>query len=81
MLAGMQLDVFTPLKDRPMTAEQLADTLGVKVEKVSPLLYARVAAEILTVQGERFANTPESYQFLSIRPLSIPDFRHDQVGS
>jgi hypothetical protein len=37
MLAGMQLDVFTPLKDSPMTADQLADTLGVKAEKLSRL--------------------------------------------
>lgn len=64
MLAGMQLDVFTPLKDGPMTAEQLAAVLGVKAEKLSPLLYALVAAELLTVEGERFANTAEAEQFL-----------------
>ena len=64
MLAGMQLDVFTPLKDGAMTAEQLADSLGVKAEKLSPLLYALVAAELLTVEGERFANTAEADQFL-----------------
>jgi hypothetical protein len=64
MLAGMQLDVFTPLKDGSMTAEQLADTLGVKAEKLSRLLYALVTAELLTVQGEQFANAPEAQQFL-----------------
>ena len=64
MLAGMQLDLFTPLKDGPMTAEQLADALGVKAEKLSPLLYALVAAELLTVEEERFANTAEADQFL-----------------
>ncbi|WP_179137496.1 methyltransferase [Candidatus Entotheonella palauensis] len=64
MLAGMQLDVFTPLKDGPMTAAQLADALDVKPEKLSPLLYALVAAELLTVDGARFANTPEAHQFL-----------------
>ena len=64
MLAGMQLDLFTPLKDGPMTAEQLADGLGVKTEKLSPLLYALVAAELLTVDGETFANTAEADQFL-----------------
>lgn len=64
MLAGMQLDVFTPLQDGPMTAEQLADALGVKVEKLSPLLYALVAAELLAVEGNRFANTPEADHFL-----------------
>ncbi len=53
MLAGMQLDVFTPLKDGPLTAEQLAAALNVKAEKLSPLLYALVAAELLTVEGTR----------------------------
>jgi hypothetical protein len=64
MLAGMQLDVFTPLKDGPVTAGQLADTLGVKAEKLSPLLYALVAAELLTVDGDRLANTSEAQYFL-----------------
>src|SRR5262245_30178654 len=44
MLAGMQLDVFTPLKDGPLTAAQLADMLGVNMEKLSRLLYALVIA-------------------------------------
>jgi 2-hydroxy-4-(methylsulfanyl)butanoate S-methyltransferase len=35
MLAGMQLDVFTPLNDGPLTAAQLADVLGVNAEKLS----------------------------------------------
>ena len=64
MLAGMQLDVFTPLQDGAMTAAQLAGALGVKAEKLSPLLYALVAAELLTVEGERFANTAEADHFL-----------------
>ena len=29
LLAGMQLDVFTPLKDGPMNAVQIAATIGV----------------------------------------------------
>lgn len=64
MLAGMQLDLFTPLNDGPMTAAQLAAVLDVKAEKLSPLLYALVAAELLTVEDERFANTAEADQFL-----------------
>ena len=64
MLAGMQLDVFTPLNDGPLTAAQLADVLGVNAEKLSRLLYALVTAELLTVDGDRFANTPEAQQFL-----------------
>ena len=64
MLAGMQLDLFTPLKDGPMTAAELANALGVKAEKLSPLLYALVSAALLTVDGDDFANTPEADHYL-----------------
>jgi hypothetical protein len=64
MLAGMQLDVFTPLKDGPLTAAQLAAALRVNAEKLSRLLYALVTAHLLTVEGDRFANTPEATHFL-----------------
>ena len=64
MLAGMQLDVFTPLGDGPATAERLAEALGVASEKLRPLLYALVSADLLTVEGDRFANTPEANFYL-----------------
>ena len=64
LLAGMQLDVFTPLKDGPLTAEQLAESLGVGVVRLSHLLYALVAAGMLTVEDNRFANTSEANHFL-----------------
>jgi hypothetical protein len=38
MLAGMQLDVFTPLQDGPMTASELSKALGIPRDKLSPLL-------------------------------------------
>src|SRR5262245_57104408 len=60
MVAGMQLDVFTPLKDGPMRVEPLAEALGVDPNKLRPLLYALVVAELLTVEDEHFANTPEA---------------------
>jgi SAM-dependent methyltransferase len=65
MLAGMQLDLFTPLKGGPMTATALANALGVRPEKLSPLLYALVHAELLLkVEDDRFANTPEADTYL-----------------
>src|SRR3990172_8470710 len=64
MLAGMQLDLFTPLKDGPMTAAQLAAALGVRADKLQPLLYALVAAGLLTVDGDLFSNPPEASHFL-----------------
>ncbi len=64
MLAGMQLELFTPLGEGPMSAATLATELGVRPEKLSPLLYALVVAELLTVDDGLFANTPESDKFL-----------------
>jgi SAM-dependent methyltransferase len=64
MVAGMQLDVFTPLKEGPLRVEQIAAALDVHPRKLRPLLYALVAAGLLTVQDECFANTPEAAHFL-----------------
>jgi cyclopropane fatty-acyl-phospholipid synthase-like methyltransferase len=66
MLAGMQLEVFTPLADGPLSVEALAARLGVKADKLRPLLYALVVAGLLTVADERFANTAESDEFLVV---------------
>lgn len=64
MLAGMQLDVFTPLKAGPMTTEQIASAIGVSPIRLRLLLYALVVAGLLTEQDGFFSNTPESNQFL-----------------
>ena len=56
MLAGMQLDLFTPLKAGPMTAEQLAASMGVSPGRLRLLLYVLVAAGLLTEHDGRFAN-------------------------
>ena len=64
MLAGMQLDVFTPLKDGPMTAEQVAGALSVRPDKLRPLLYALTAAGLVTLRGDLFANTAEADHYL-----------------
>src|SRR3989442_5349750 len=60
----MQLDVFTPLKDGPLSAEHLAQGLGVQPAKLRRLLYALVVSGLLTVDGDRFANTSEANEFL-----------------
>ncbi len=64
MLAGMQLDLFTPLKDGPMSVESLAAVLGVSPVKLRPLLYLLVTAQLLTVADDLFANTPEADYYL-----------------
>ena len=64
MLAGMQLDVFTPLSNGPMNPEQLANALGVGVVRFRPLLDALAAAGLLKVQRDVYSNTPETDYFL-----------------
>ncbi len=60
VLAGMQLNLFTPLKDGPLSASEIADAIGVDVIKLRPLLYALVVVGLLTVEDELFANTEEA---------------------
>ncbi len=76
MLAGMQLDLFTPLKDGPMGTEQIANALGVGSVKLKPLLYALVAAGLLTVEGELFSNTSEADRFLVQGEPAYIGWRH-----
>jgi 2-polyprenyl-3-methyl-5-hydroxy-6-metoxy-1,4-benzoquinol methylase len=64
MMAGIQLDVFTPLKDGPLNAAQIAAALSLDPPRVAPLLYALVAIGLLTVDSDRFANTREADHFL-----------------
>ena len=77
MLAGMQLDLFTALQDGAQTPPQLAATLGVGAGRLRPLLYALVAAGLLTEQDGRFANTPEAQHFLvQGTPTSLGRLHH-----
>ncbi|MDD9943962.1 MAG: methyltransferase [Myxococcales bacterium] len=71
MLAGMQLDLFSPLAERPMDEEALAAALRVAPGRLSPLLYALVAAGLLTVRQGVFTNSPEADRYL-VR--SSPDY-------
>ena len=60
MIAGVQLDVFTQLKDGARSASQVAEALDVDARKVGPLLYALVVVGLLTVENGLFANTEEA---------------------
>lgn len=64
LLAGMQLDVFTPLAAGPRAAADLATALGVRADKLAPLLYALVTAGLLSHADGLFANTAEAAEFL-----------------
>ena len=64
VLAGMQLDLFTPLKDGPMSADQVAESIGVRTVNLRLLLYALVVVGLLTVEDRLFANTAEADYYL-----------------
>ena len=64
MLAGMELDLFTPLKEGPLTAEDIARAAGTDRAKTAHLLHALVAIGLLKFDGNRFLNSPEADQFL-----------------
>lgn len=64
MLAGVNLDLFTMLEGKTMNAQQIADTLDVRTDKLEPLLYALVTAGLLSFEDESFSNTIETTQYL-----------------
>lgn len=77
MLAGMQLDLFTPLTDGPMSVVELAEAVGVGSTKLEPLLYSLVDAGLLIVEGQSFSNTPESDHFLVRGKTTYTGERHN----
>jgi SAM-dependent methyltransferase len=60
MLAGMKLDLFSQLSDRPREAEAIAKSLGVEPSRLSRLLFALVAAGLLERREAGFANSAEA---------------------
>lgn len=64
MRAAMQLDLFTPLAEGAKSTEEIAAAIGVKPAKLAPLLYALVAADLLTHTDGRFANSVEAETYL-----------------
>ena len=64
LLAGMQLDVFTPLAEDSKDSAALAAEMGVRADLLETVLYALAATGLLTVEEGRFANTPEADRFL-----------------
>ena len=75
MLAGMQLDVFTPLQTGPKTAEEIAHAIGVGPARLRLLLLSLVAAGLLNEQDGHFSNTPEASHFLV---KGIPSYMGDR---
>ncbi|NIW45187.1 MAG: methyltransferase domain-containing protein [candidate division Zixibacteria bacterium] len=76
VLAGTQLDLFTPLKDGPLSASQIAEYIGVEMNKLRPLLHALVIVGLLTVEDGYFANTDEADYYLVRGHPSYQGNRH-----
>lgn len=64
MVAGVQLEIFTHVAERPLTSAELAARLGVAEDRLARLLYALVVTGFLEVRDGRFANTPDAAAFL-----------------
>jgi ubiquinone/menaquinone biosynthesis C-methylase UbiE len=64
MLAGMELDLFTTLKDGPLSSDEIAQAAATDPSKTAPLLHALVATGLLNFDGVRFLNSPEADRFL-----------------
>jgi SAM-dependent methyltransferase len=80
MLAGMQLDVFTPLQDSAMNTEQIGAPIGVGSARLRLLLYSLVAAGLLTEKDGRFSNTPEADEFLVKGTSSYMGNKHASIA-
>jgi hypothetical protein len=76
VLAATQLDLFTPLKDGSLSAAQIAESIGVEMTKLRPLLYALVIVGLLTVEDGYFANTAEADYYLVRGRPSYQGARH-----
>lgn len=74
-LAGIQLGVFTLLKDGPLTAAQLAEALGVEMPRLRSLLYALVIVGLLAEKDGFFSNTAEADYYLVRGRLSYQGHR------
>ena len=62
--AALQLGLFTPLADAPMTAEELANAIDVDPRRLEMLLYQLVVSGYLEVADGKFTNTPMTAHYL-----------------
>lgn len=63
--AAAELDVFSPLHEKPLTAQALASRLGTDLRATTILLDALTALEFLTKQGDEYCVADNVSQLLS----------------
>ena len=64
LLAGMELDIFSHLKNGPMTADEAARAAGTHPPKTKALLEALASVGLVMLDRDRFSNSEESNYFL-----------------
>src|SRR5262245_14991583 len=76
LLAGMELDLFTPLKDGPLDASAVAKAAGTDPGKTVHLLHGLVAIGMMQFDGSRFSNSPEAQRYLVRGTTDYIGMRH-----
>ncbi len=76
LLAGMELDLFTPLKDGPLDASALARAARTDLAKTAHLLHALVAIGMMRFDGRRFSNSSEADRYLVRGKAEYIGMRH-----
>ena len=76
--AAAELDVFSPLEEKPMTAQALASKIGTDSRATTILLDALVAMEFLTKQGNDYGVPEVVAKILTEKSLDnvLPMIRH-----
>ncbi|MEU6172018.1 methyltransferase [Streptantibioticus parmotrematis] len=73
-LSAVELRVFTALAERPLTAQELCDRTGVHSRPAADFYDALVALDLLRRDGDRYATTEETGEFLD------ENKRHSYLG-
>lgn len=78
LTAAAALDVFSPLRAKPMTAEALAGKLGTDLRATVILLDALVALKFLIKQGEQYSVPEDAAELLTEQSAEnvLPMIRH-----
>ncbi len=74
--AGMELDVFTTLKDGPLDAAAVARAAGTDPAKTTHLLHALAAIGMMRFDGSQFSNSPEADRYLVRGKADYIGMRH-----
>jgi SAM-dependent methyltransferase len=64
LFAALHVGIFTKLSERPRYASELADEIGVPVNRIQTLLTALTALGLVSSQGGLFENSPGAEAFL-----------------